>query len=120
MIQKTLKSTEMHEKRAKSSLQQTRTALKQKSSMSTKNRHAYTTQYRSLALAFTRAGCVQARIGGLLKRVGRVLGVQIKRSMSRRTVGRVITEAGIKVRLQLAHEMARAKGRCSSMIPLIH
>jgi hypothetical protein len=30
--------------------------------------------------------------------------------MHRRTVGRAITEAGIKVRLQLGHEMVRAKG----------
>ncbi|KAF8146326.1 hypothetical protein K438DRAFT_1990862 [Mycena galopus ATCC 62051] len=34
--------------------------------------------------------------------------------MNRRTVGRVITEAGIKVRLQLGHELARAKALCLS------
>jgi chromosome segregation ATPase len=109
-IRKTLKSTQMRESRAKSALERTRTALKQKShSLSTSHR-TYTTQYCSLALAFTCAGCAQARIGGLLTRVGEVLGVRLKCSLSRRTVGRVITEAGIKVRLQLGHELARAKG----------
>ncbi|KAJ7339306.1 hypothetical protein DFH08DRAFT_812692 [Mycena albidolilacea] len=34
--------------------------------------------------------------------------------MSQRTVGRVITEAGIKVRLQLGHELACAKALCLS------
>ncbi|KAJ7334225.1 hypothetical protein DFH08DRAFT_814249 [Mycena albidolilacea] len=34
--------------------------------------------------------------------------------MSQRTVGHIITEAGIKVRLQLAHEIARAKALCLS------
>ncbi|KAJ6473747.1 hypothetical protein C8R45DRAFT_769693, partial [Mycena sanguinolenta] len=68
----------------------------------------------SLALAFTRAGCAQARLGPLLVRVGKILGVKITRAMSRRTVGRVITEAGIPVRLQLGHELARAKKLCLS------
>ncbi|KAJ6452895.1 hypothetical protein C8R47DRAFT_997938 [Mycena vitilis] len=77
-------------------------------------RQMYNTHYRSLALAFTKAGCAQARLGPLLVRVGKILGVKIKRSMSRRTVGRVITEAGIKVRIQLGHELARAKYVCLS------
>ncbi|KAJ7939902.1 hypothetical protein B0H13DRAFT_1850105 [Mycena leptocephala] len=40
------------------------------------NRRAYTTQYRSLALAFTRAGCAQARIGGLLTRIGNCISLE--------------------------------------------
>ncbi|KAJ7123270.1 hypothetical protein C8R43DRAFT_1148103 [Mycena crocata] len=70
------------------------------------NRRTYHSQYRTLALAFTRAGCAQSRIGPLLSRIGKVLNVKIGRSMSRRTVGRVITEAGVKVRIQLGHELA--------------
>jgi hypothetical protein len=101
----------MRENRAKYSLKKTQTALKQKSTFSSMNRHAYTTQYCFLALAFTRAGCTQSRIGGLLTWVGKVLGVKVKHSMSRRTVGCVITEGGIKVHIQLAHKLAHAKGR---------
>ncbi|KAJ7347877.1 hypothetical protein DFH08DRAFT_698722 [Mycena albidolilacea] len=74
----------------------------------------YSSQYRTLALAFTRAGCAQARLGPLLSRVAKVFNVNIKRTMSRRTVGRVVTEAGIKVRLQLGHELARTKAICLS------
>ncbi|KAJ7353020.1 hypothetical protein DFH08DRAFT_804606 [Mycena albidolilacea] len=113
-IRKTLKSTQMRESRAKSALERTRITLKQKSRSLSTSHHTYTTQYCSLALAFTRAGCAQARIGGLLTRVGEVLGVRLKCSMSQRTVGCVITEAGIKVRLQLRHELARAKALCLS------
>jgi hypothetical protein len=70
----------------------------------------FSSEYRTLAMAFSKAGCAQARIGPLLSRVGKVFGIKIKRSMSRRTVGRVITEAGVKVRIQLGYELARAKG----------
>ncbi|KAF7360906.1 hypothetical protein MSAN_01120500 [Mycena sanguinolenta] len=108
-LYKTLRATNMREKHAKAVLQQVRTQLRAKSKWSGMNRRMFSSQYRSLALAFTRAGCAQARLGPLLIRVGKILGVTIKRSMSRRTVGRVITEAGIKVRLQLGHELARAK-----------
>ncbi|KAJ7652776.1 hypothetical protein DFH06DRAFT_1093802 [Mycena polygramma] len=113
-IYKSLRATEMREKRAKVSLKKVRKELRTKSKWSGTNRRAYTQQYRTLALAFTRAGCAQARLGPLLARVGKVFGVQIKRSMSRRTVGRVITEAGIKVRMQLGYELARTKAICLS------
>ncbi|KAF7377133.1 hypothetical protein MSAN_00132400 [Mycena sanguinolenta] len=113
-LYKTLQATSMREKRAKAVLQQVRTQLRAKSKWSGMNRRMFSSQYRSLALAFTRAGCAQARLGPLLIRVGKILGVTIKRSMSRRTVGRVITEAGIKVRLQLGHELAQAKNVCLS------
>ncbi|KAJ6503911.1 hypothetical protein C8R45DRAFT_1185995 [Mycena sanguinolenta] len=108
-LYKERRATEMREKRAKTALQKVRAELRAKSRWSGMNRRTYNSHYRSLALAFTRAGCAQARLGPLLVRVGKILGVKITRAMSRRTVGRVITEAGIKVRLQLGHELARAK-----------
>ncbi|KAJ6531015.1 hypothetical protein B0H10DRAFT_1791827 [Mycena sp. CBHHK59/15] len=104
----------MREKRAKTDLEKARKGVRTKSKWSGMNRRAYDSQYRSLALAFTRAGCAQARLGPLLSRVGKVFGIKIKRTMSRRTVGRVVTEAGIKVRIQLGHELARAKAICLS------
>ncbi|KAJ7460120.1 hypothetical protein B0H11DRAFT_1736746 [Mycena galericulata] len=104
----------MREKRAKYALTKTRIKLKTKSTYSLMSRRAYNTQFRTLALACTRAGCAQARLGPLLVRIGKVFGVKLKRTMSRRTVGRIITEAGIKVRLQLGHELARAKAICLS------
>lgn len=105
-----LKATRMREARAKSVIQKLRKELTTKSKWSGMKGRMFNSQYRTLAMAFTKAGCAQSRIGSLLARVGKVFGVNIKHSMSRRTVGRVITEAGIKVRIQLGHEMARAKG----------
>jgi chromosome segregation ATPase len=119
-LYKSLRATEMREKRAKTALEKVRKELCKKSKWSGVNRRTYTQQYRSLALAFTRAGCAQARLGSLLVRVGKVFGVSIKRSMSRRTVGRVITEAGIKVRLQLGYELARTKGEDFKLVFLYH
>ncbi|KAJ7455619.1 hypothetical protein B0H11DRAFT_1926006 [Mycena galericulata] len=114
IIQKKLKNSKMREKRGKYALMKTRIKLKTKSTYSLMSRRAYNTQFRTLALACTRAGCAQARLGPLLVRIGKVFGVKLERTMSRRTVGRIITEAGIKVRLQLGHELARAKAICLS------
>ncbi|KAJ7477803.1 hypothetical protein B0H11DRAFT_1726266 [Mycena galericulata] len=70
------------------------------------NGRSYGAQYRTPTMAFTKAGCAQSRVGNLLARVGKDFGVPIRRTMSRRTVGRVTMEAGVKVRLQLGHELA--------------
>ncbi|KAJ7257743.1 hypothetical protein C8J57DRAFT_1516628 [Mycena rebaudengoi] len=104
----------MRAQRAKTTLAATRAGLKSKSTYLATRKRAYNTQIRSFALAFTRAGCAQARLGPLLIRIGKLFGVQLNRSMSRRTVGRIITEAGIKVRLQLGYELVRAKAVCLS------
>ncbi|KAJ6520306.1 hypothetical protein C8R45DRAFT_887516, partial [Mycena sanguinolenta] len=104
----------MRERYAKETIQKLRRDLKTKSRWSGTRNRTYTSQYRSLALAFTRAGCAQAKLGSLLVRVGKILGIKVTRGMSRRTVGRVVTEAGIKVRLQLGYELARAKNICLS------
>lgn len=105
-----LRATQMREKRAKGTIQKLRKELAAKSKWSGMKGRTYNSQYRTLAMAFSKAGCAQSRIGPLLTRVGKVFGVSIRRSMCRRTVGRVITEAGIKVLIQLGHELARAKG----------
>ncbi|KAJ7506623.1 hypothetical protein B0H11DRAFT_1794540 [Mycena galericulata] len=113
-LQQTLRATGMREKRAKTSLSAARKELKAMKSWSGMKKRTFTTKFRSLALAFTRSGTAQDRIGPLLTRVGKVFGIEIKRTMSRRTIGRIITEAGIKVRIQLGHELARAKALCLS------
>ncbi|KAJ7446015.1 hypothetical protein B0H11DRAFT_1824637, partial [Mycena galericulata] len=113
-LQQTLRATGMREKRAKTSLSAARKELKAMKSWSGMKKRTFTTKFRSLALAFTRSGTAQDGIGPLLTRVGKVFGIEIKRTMSRRTIGRIITEAGIKVRIQLGHELARAKALCLS------
>ncbi|KAF8134119.1 hypothetical protein K438DRAFT_1787305 [Mycena galopus ATCC 62051] len=104
-----MRATEMREKRAKTSLQKARDTIRTRSKWPAMKGRMYSAQYRSLALAFTRAGCAQARVGALLGRMAKVFNIKIKRLMCRRTVGCAVTEAGIKVRLQLAHELARTK-----------
>ncbi|KAJ6574411.1 hypothetical protein B0H19DRAFT_1063370 [Mycena capillaripes] len=109
-----LRTSRTREKRAKSTVQRLRKEILGKSKWSGTKGRMYNSQYRTLAMAFSKAGCAQSRIGPLLSRIGNVFGIKIKRSMSRRTVGRVITEAGIKVRIQLGYELARAKALCLS------
>jgi septal ring factor EnvC (AmiA/AmiB activator) len=109
-LQRSLKSAKMRAQRTKTTLAATRAGLKSKSTYLATRKRAYNTQIRSFALAFTRAGCAQARLGPLLIRVGKLFGVQLNRSMSRRTVRHIITEAGIKVRLQLGYELVRTQG----------
>jgi predicted RNase H-like nuclease (RuvC/YqgF family) len=109
-LAKALRATQMRETRAKTSLETTRETIRSRSKWSGMKGRMYSSHYRTLALAFTRAGCTQAQLGPLLSRVAKVFNVNIKHSMSRRTVGRVVTEARIKVRLQLGHELVRTKG----------
>ncbi|KAJ7183448.1 hypothetical protein C8R46DRAFT_883756 [Mycena filopes] len=104
-----MRATDKREKRSKQKAATLSKELCARRKWSAKRGHAFTAQYRTIALAATRAGCAQSRLGPLITRIGRLFGVQVSRSMSRRTVGRVITEAGIKVRLQLGHELAQAK-----------
>lgn len=109
-LQKDFQLTERREKRGKSIIQRLRKELLAKSKWNVTKGRMFSSEYRTLAMAFSKAGCAQSRIRPLLSRVGKVFGIKIKRSMSRRTVGRVITEAGVKVRIQLGYELARAKG----------
>ncbi|KAJ7174753.1 hypothetical protein C8R46DRAFT_892050 [Mycena filopes] len=108
-LKKTLRATDKREKRSKQNAATLRKELFTRKKWSAKKGHAFNAQYRTIALAATRAGCAQSRLGPLITRIGRMFGVHVSRSMSRRTVGRIITEAGIKVRLQLGHELAQAK-----------
>ncbi|KAJ7185051.1 hypothetical protein C8R46DRAFT_1209230 [Mycena filopes] len=110
----TLRATQKREKRAKTKAGLLKEEVLKRKKWKAKHGHAYNAQYRAIALAAKRAGCAQARIGPLLLRIGKMFGVQVHGSMSRRTVSRVCTEAGIRVELQIGHELARAKAVCLS------
>ncbi|KAJ7508798.1 hypothetical protein B0H11DRAFT_1703638 [Mycena galericulata] len=101
-------ASEKRTKRAKESLKSTRASLKTISTWCPTKKGMYSRQCRNLALAFTKAGCAQSKIGHLMALTGKTFGIHVRRKIGRRTVGRVITEAGIKARIQNAAEFARA------------
>lgn len=74
-------------------------------------RGAYTPEARALARIVVKAGCSQAQVGGLIKNVGKLLGITVRNPMSRRTVSRAILEGGIAAKIQLGYEMSRTESQ---------
>lgn len=73
-------------------------------------RGTYTPKARALARVIAHSGCARENVGKVMKDVGEFLGIKVKRSMSRRTVGRSILEGGIAAKVQLGFELTKAKG----------
>jgi hypothetical protein len=70
----------------------------------------YTVQARKIARLMVDAGCARGKVGTLMERVGKIFGVQVDRSMSRRSVSRAIAEGGIAAKMQVAYEIGLNKG----------
>jgi flagellar biosynthesis GTPase FlhF len=71
----------------------------------------YTAQARKLARMMVDAGCARGKVGTLMERVGKIFGVSIDRTMSRRTVSRAILEGGIAAKMQVAYEIGLNQGK---------
>jgi hypothetical protein len=71
----------------------------------------FTPEARALARIIVRSGCSQAKVGGVIQSIGKLLGITIKTPMSRRTVGRAILEGGVAAKIQLGYEMSRTKSK---------
>ncbi|THV06136.1 hypothetical protein K435DRAFT_645820, partial [Dendrothele bispora CBS 962.96] len=70
----------------------------------------YCKQARSLARAMTAAGCSRQKVGQLMHLMARTFGIELKFSMSRRTVSRAILEGGVAAKLQVAYEVLHTDG----------
>jgi len=71
----------------------------------------YTAQARSLAQMMVMTGTAEAKVGGALQEIGRILGIKIKRKMSKHTVQRTVLESGVAADIQLAYEMAKVESK---------
>ncbi|KAF8221424.1 hypothetical protein L208DRAFT_1371956 [Tricholoma matsutake] len=69
----------------------------------------FTPEARALARIIVRSGCSQAKVGGVIQSIGKLLGITIKTPMSHQTVGRAILEGGVAAKIQLGYEMSRTK-----------
>jgi hypothetical protein len=108
-LKQTLQVTEMCADHAKTALENAWKMIWDHSKWRGMKGCIYSPQYHSLALAFTCTGCAQTRFSPLLSQVAKVFKIDIKCCMHHHTVMHAIAKAGIKVCLQLGHEMARAK-----------
>ncbi|KZV70702.1 hypothetical protein PENSPDRAFT_606996 [Peniophora sp. CONT] len=73
-------------------------------------RGAYSFEARELIRALEGCGCAPAQIGTILERVAKAYGGEVPRKVSRRTVGRIKMEGGLMAKVQLACEIAKARG----------
>jgi len=50
-------------------------------------------------------------VGSMIVTVAKHLGINVKHSMSRRTVGRAILEGGVAAQVQIGYELAHAQSK---------
>jgi hypothetical protein len=85
----------------------------------------YTSKARGLARLMVSTGMAESKVGITLQEIGEILGVKVDRTMSARTVGRTILEAGTAADIQMAYEMAQTdskgsifKSKCTTHLAL--
>ena len=71
----------------------------------------YTQQARALARYLVSTGTAEKKIGAAIKTVGMAFGVNIKRTMSARTVKRTVLEGGVAADIQLAYEIEKSDSK---------
>lgn len=70
----------------------------------------YTPKARTLARILVASGCSRKQAGKVLNKIGKLWGVDSKREMSARTVGRAVDEGGEAAKMQLAYELTLNPG----------
>jgi hypothetical protein len=68
-------------------------------------RGVFTPEACALAHITVKSGCSQAKVGGLIQSIGKLLSITIKNPMSHWTVSRAILKGGIAAKMQLGYEM---------------
>ncbi|KAJ7085172.1 hypothetical protein B0H15DRAFT_740226, partial [Mycena belliarum] len=71
------------------------------------HRGVFTVEARKIMRLAVDAGCARGKIGPLLQRMGSIFGIRIAKSISRRTVSRVVLEGGIGSEMQIQYEASR-------------
>ncbi|THU77493.1 hypothetical protein K435DRAFT_738419, partial [Dendrothele bispora CBS 962.96] len=62
---------------------------------------------RAMARTLVKYGCARGKIGGIIRNVAALFGIEVKNEMSRRTVGRTVLEGWVAAQIQLGHELER-------------
>lgn len=71
---------------------------------------AYTVQARAIARYLVKTGTAESHVGQAIKHLGGMLGLEVNKIMSRRTVQRAMLEEGVASDLQLGFEMVKSNG----------
>lgn len=70
----------------------------------------YTPEMRASIRQMVKSGCAPNRIGQVVQEIARIAGMDVKCAVSRRTIHRAILEGGVAAKVQLGHEILKAKG----------
>ncbi|KAJ7429955.1 hypothetical protein B0H11DRAFT_1693266, partial [Mycena galericulata] len=74
-----------------------------------KKGRAYKEDIRALARTLISCGCKQGRVGEIIEEVAAVFGINLKSTLSRRTVGRIALEGLVMARIQLGFELKHSE-----------
>ncbi|KAJ7748889.1 hypothetical protein B0H16DRAFT_1725282 [Mycena metata] len=73
--------------------------------MHAKRGRAYKVELRAIARVLVLSGCKEGKVGDLMQDIARIFGVDLDRTMSRRTVRRAVLEGLVASQVQLGVEM---------------
>ncbi|THU89149.1 hypothetical protein K435DRAFT_802981 [Dendrothele bispora CBS 962.96] len=76
--------------------------------------HVYSKEMREIAREMVETGCSRKKVGLLIHRIARTFGIEIGGTMSGRTVGWVILEGGVAVKMQIGYELLQMKAIADS------
>lgn len=79
-----------------------------------KKKGVLTSQAKALARNLVQSGCSQEHINSVIEAVGHAMGKQVKDGISRRSVGRALTEIGVAWVMQAGYEITLADSESSS------
>ncbi|RDB17366.1 hypothetical protein Hypma_001834 [Hypsizygus marmoreus] len=85
-----------------------RTAAGRKGVFRMTDKGIYTKQAREMARYLASVGTAEKNIGVAITRIGKMIGMEVDRTMSERTVQRAILESGVAAEIQLGYEMAKS------------
>lgn len=80
-------------------------ALKRGKSFHLRHKGVYTSEARSIARQLVASGTAEKHVGTAIQEIGKLMGVEVKEKMSRRTAGRTVLEQGVAADIQLGYDM---------------
>ncbi|KAF8804592.1 hypothetical protein BYT27DRAFT_7259078 [Phlegmacium glaucopus] len=71
---------------------------------------SYSVEARKLSRLMVQSGCARSKVGMLIRSIGELFNVKIKRIMGPRTVGRTMIEGFVAAKAQIGYEISQSRG----------
>jgi len=82
-------------------------------------RGQYTLQARSLARLLVSSGTAERKVGQALKEIGGILGIEVTKSISARSVQHFVLEEGVAADIQLVYEIIKSASKSNTQTMIL-